>query len=187
MRSPRRMPIGNQRDATAKICRSKRAYSFLICTRALSNSALAARAARSASRAATSAKAHCQATSGSLPSPPGYLTNISPAGSPIERRTAEALRRTSRTSAGQTRLGVVMCAFDYPDGAGRGDRALSEYGSRRCDRHSSGSRDQLQKPSARKFHGSSSHDGIFRRLRLISPALRSRISPPSPTSRFRPR
>src|SRR5215472_8403134 len=39
----------NQRDATAKTCRSKRAYSFLICTRTLSNSALAARAARSAS------------------------------------------------------------------------------------------------------------------------------------------
>jgi hypothetical protein len=37
------MPIGNQRDAGAKTCRSKRAYSFLICTRTLSNSALAAR------------------------------------------------------------------------------------------------------------------------------------------------
>jgi hypothetical protein len=66
--------------------------------------ALAARAARSASRAATSAKLHCQATSGSLPSPPGCLTNISPAGSPIERRTAEALRRTSRTSAAKPGL-----------------------------------------------------------------------------------
>jgi putative ABC transport system substrate-binding protein len=104
MRSPRRMPIGNQRDAIAKTCRSKRAYSFLICTRTLSNSALAARAARSASRAAPSAKMHCQATSGSLPSPPGCLTNISPAGSPIERRTAEALRRTSRTSAAKLGL-----------------------------------------------------------------------------------
>ena len=40
IRSPRRMPIGNQRDAIAKTCRSKRAYSFLICTRALSNSVL---------------------------------------------------------------------------------------------------------------------------------------------------
>src|SRR5262249_5038044 len=80
---------------------------------------------------------------------------------------------------GQTRLGVVMCACDYPDGAGRGDRALSEHASRRCDRHSSSSRNEMKKPSARKFHGSSSHDGIFRRLRLISPALRSRISPPS--------
>src|SRR5262249_59524885 len=47
----------HQRDAIAKTCRSKRAYSFLICTRTLSNSALAARAARSASRAATSAPA----------------------------------------------------------------------------------------------------------------------------------
>ena len=36
IRSPRRMPIGNQRDAIAKTCRSKRAYSFLICTRTLS-------------------------------------------------------------------------------------------------------------------------------------------------------
>jgi hypothetical protein len=104
MRSPRRTPIGSQGDAIAKTCRSKRAYSFLICTRTLSNSALAARAARSASRAATSAKVHCQATSGSLPSPPECLTNISPAGSPIERRTAEALRRTSRTSAAKPGL-----------------------------------------------------------------------------------
>src|SRR5262245_60292157 len=94
----------NQSAAIPKTCRSKRAYSFLICTRTLSNSALAARAARSASRAATSAKVHCQATSGSLPSPPGCLTNISPAGSPIERRTAEALRRRSRTSAAKPGL-----------------------------------------------------------------------------------
>src|SRR5215471_10496711 len=85
---------------------------------------------------------------------------------------------------GQTRLGVVMRAFDGPDGAGRGDRALSEYGS---SRHSSGSRKEMQKPPASKLHGSSSGDRIFGRLRPISPALRSRISPPSPTSRFRPR
>src|SRR5262249_30808070 len=82
---------------------------------------------------------------------------------------------------GQTRLGIIMCTFDYPDGAGR---ALSEY---RSSWHSSSSRDQMQKPSARKFHGSPSREGIFGRLRLISPALRPRISPPSPTSRFRPR
>jgi hypothetical protein len=31
---------------------------------------------------------------------------------------------------GQTWLGVVMCAFDYFGNAGRGDRALSEYGDR---------------------------------------------------------
>ena len=61
-------------------------------------------AARSASRAAPSANVHCQATSGSLPSPPGCLTNISPAGSPIATRTAEALRRTSRTSAAKPGL-----------------------------------------------------------------------------------
>jgi len=85
---------------------------------------------------------------------------------------------------GQTRLGIIMCAFDYPDGAGRGDRALSENGS---SWHSRSSRNQMQKPSARKFHGSPSREGIFGRLRLISPALRPRISPPSPTSRFRPR
>jgi hypothetical protein len=40
IRSSRRMPIANQRDAIAKTCRSKRAYSFLICARALSNSVL---------------------------------------------------------------------------------------------------------------------------------------------------
>ena len=121
--------IGNQRDAIAKTCRSKRAYSFLICTRTLSNSALAARAARSASRAATSAKVHCQATSGSLPSPPACLTNISPAGSPIETRTAEALRRTSRTSAAQPGLvkeveaeyerGQWICEVKLVDEAGK--------------------------------------------------------------------
>src|SRR6266404_2364801 len=82
---------------------------------------------------------------------------------------------------GQTRLGIVMCAFDDPDGGGRGDRAenVSSW-------HSSSSRNQMQKPSARKFHGSPSREGIFGGLRLISPALRPRISPPSPTSRFRP-
>src|SRR5262245_31803298 len=40
---------------------------------------------------------------------------------------------------GQTRLGVILCAFDYPDGA-RGDRALSKYDNRRCYWHSSNSR-----------------------------------------------
>jgi hypothetical protein len=44
---------------------------------------------------------------------------------------------------GQTRLGVVMCAFDYPDGANRGDRALSEDGNRRCDWQSGSSRCQM--------------------------------------------
>jgi len=38
----------------------------------------------------------------------------------------------------QTRLGVILCAFDYPDGASRGD--LSENGKRRCDWQSSSSR-----------------------------------------------
>jgi hypothetical protein len=85
-------------------CRSKRASSFLICTRMLSNAALAARAARSASRAAASPKVHCHATSGSLPSPLGCLTNTSPAGRPIERRTAQALRRRSSTSAAKPGL-----------------------------------------------------------------------------------
>src|SRR5215475_3868456 len=56
---------------------------------------------------------------------------------------------------GQTRLGIIMCTFDYPNGAGRGDRALSEYGS---SWHSSSSRNQIQKPSARKFHGSPSRE-----------------------------
>jgi hypothetical protein len=96
--------IGHQKGAIEKTCRSKRTSSFLICTRMLSNAALAARAARSASRAAASPKVHCQATSGSLPSPLGCLMNISPAGRPIERRTAEALRRRSRTSAAKPGL-----------------------------------------------------------------------------------
>ena len=34
---------------------------------------------------------------------------------------------------GQTKLGVIMCAFDYPDGTYRGSRALCEYGNRRCE------------------------------------------------------
>jgi hypothetical protein len=38
----------------------------------------------------------------------------------------------------QTRLGVVLCAFDYPDAASRGD--LSENGNRRCYWQSSSSR-----------------------------------------------
>ena len=38
----------------------------------------------------------------------------------------------------QTRLGVVLCAFDYPTGASRGD--LSENGNRRCYWQSSSSR-----------------------------------------------
>jgi hypothetical protein len=38
----------------------------------------------------------------------------------------------------QTGLGVVLCAFDYPDLASRGD--LSENGNRRCYWQSSGSR-----------------------------------------------
>jgi len=52
---------------------------------------------------------------------------------------------------GQTGLGVVMCAFDYLNGAYRGGRALSKYGNRRCDWQSSSSRCQMQKSSARKF------------------------------------
>jgi hypothetical protein len=32
---------------------------------------------------------------------------------------------------GQTKLGVIMCAFDYPDDACRGNRVLCEYGNRR--------------------------------------------------------
>src|SRR5262249_11019385 len=142
----------NQSAAIVKTCRSKRAYSFLICTRTLSNSALAARAARSASREATSANVHCQATAGSLPSPPGCLTNISPAGSPIERRTAEALRRTSRTSAAKTRLSEVLCALDDQGGVSRDSRALPKCRRGRYDRQSGGARCQTQEPSAGKFH-----------------------------------
>jgi len=66
---------------------------------------------------------------------------------------------------GQTRLGVVMCAFDYPDGAGRGDRALSEYGTGRCDWQSSSSRCQMQKSSTGKFHGVISLSSTARQAR----------------------
>src|SRR5262249_11633753 len=55
---------------------------------------------------------------------------------------------------GQTRLGVVLCAFDYPDGACRG-RALCKYGNRRCDWQSSSSRCEMKKFSTGKFHGAS--------------------------------
>src|SRR5262245_27172245 len=51
---------------------------------------------------------------------------------------------------GQTRLGVVMCAFHYPDGASRGDCALCKYDNRRCDWKNSTSR--CQECAARKFH-----------------------------------
>src|SRR5262244_1081714 len=53
----------------------------------------------------------------------------------------------------QTGLGVVMCAFDYPNGACRGGVALSTYGNRRCDWQSSSCCCQMQKSSATKFHG----------------------------------
>jgi hypothetical protein len=46
-----------------------------------------------------------------------------------------------------------MCAFDYPDGASRGGRALSKYCNRRCDWQSSSSRCQMQDNSTGKFHG----------------------------------
>jgi hypothetical protein len=54
---------------------------------------------------------------------------------------------------GQTRLGIIMGAFDYPDGASRADRALSEHGNGRCDREGSSSRCQMQKSSTGKVHG----------------------------------
>jgi hypothetical protein len=53
---------------------------------------------------------------------------------------------------GQTRLGVVLCAFGDPDGASRSDRALSEYGNRRCDWQRGSSRCEMQKRAAGKFH-----------------------------------
>jgi hypothetical protein len=50
---------------------------------------------------------------------------------------------------GQTRLGVILCTFDYLDAA----CALSEYGNRRCDWQSGSSRCQMQKSSTGKLHG----------------------------------
>src|SRR5262249_2437910 len=46
-----------------------------------------------------------------------------------------------------------MCAFDYPDGASRGGRALSKYCNTRCDWQSSSSRCQMQDNSTGKIHG----------------------------------
>jgi hypothetical protein len=68
-----------------------------------------------------------------------------------------------------------MCAFDYSNGACRGGRALSKYGNGRCDWQSSSSCRQMQKSSARKFHGiislrhpyHSSVVGLSRSLRFI--------------------
>src|SRR5262245_12198520 len=54
---------------------------------------------------------------------------------------------------GQARLGVVLGAFDDPDGARWSDHALSEYGNGRCDRQSGSSRRQMQKSSTGKRHG----------------------------------
>src|SRR5262245_54155452 len=68
---------------------------------------------------------------------------------------------------GQTRLGVVLCAFDYPDGVSRGDRALSEYGNRRSYWQSSSARCQMQKLSAGKFHFAPP-PGFFHVIRIAS-------------------
>src|SRR5262249_54195327 len=54
---------------------------------------------------------------------------------------------------GQTRLGVVMGAFDNPDGGIRDGGALCEYGNRRYGRQGGGARSQMQKLSTGKFHG----------------------------------
>src|SRR5262249_28121264 len=43
---------------------------------------------------------------------------------------------------GQARLGVILCAFDYPDGVGWG-RALCKYGNRRCDWQSNSSHGEM--------------------------------------------
>jgi hypothetical protein len=76
---------------------------------------------------------------------------------------------------GQTRLGVVLCAFDYPDGASRGD--LSENGNRRCDWQSSSSRCQMQKSSTGKFHGASSQ--------AYSPTMETRAAMRPPRTEFK--
>jgi hypothetical protein len=54
---------------------------------------------------------------------------------------------------GQTRLGVVMGAFDNPDGGIRDVGALSEYGSGRYGWQRGSAHGQMQKLSAGKFHG----------------------------------
>jgi hypothetical protein len=103
-RSHRRMSIGNSKGHDRKDLPLETSIQFSHLHANVLK--FRARGARCEVRvgAVTSAKVHCQATSASLPSPPGCLTNISPAGSPIERRTVEALRRTSRTSAAKPGL-----------------------------------------------------------------------------------
>src|SRR6476620_9601632 len=126
------MPIGNQSDAIVKTCRSKRAYSFLICTRTLSNSKLAARAA---------IRVACgYVGEGALPSDIGFAAvparmfdEYFTGWKPDREAHGGSLASYIEDLGGQTRLGVVMCAFDHPDGASWGDRALSAHGNRRCD------------------------------------------------------
>src|SRR5262249_44243283 len=76
----------------------------------------------------------------------------------------------------QTRLGVVLCALDYPDGTSRRDCALSECGNRRCDAQSGSPRCQMQKSSTKKFHGVHLPKFCcFRRQARPSPSLHDHI------------
>ena len=70
-------------------------------------------------------------------------------GKPDRETYGASLTSLLKDLGDQTRLGVVMCAFDYSDGT----CGLSQYGNRRCDWQSSRCRCQMQKGAARKFHG----------------------------------
>jgi hypothetical protein len=62
--------------------------------------------------------------------------------------------------SGQTRLGVVMGAFDNPDGGIRDGGVLCEYGNRRYGRQCGRARGQMQKLSTGKFHGVPSRNAV---------------------------
>jgi hypothetical protein len=55
--------------------------------------------------------------------------------------------------SGQTRLGVVMGAFDNPDAGFRAGGVLSEYGDGRQGRQRCNTRCQMKQISTGNFHG----------------------------------
>jgi hypothetical protein len=62
----------------------------------------------------------------------------------------------------QTRLGVVMGAFDNLDGGIRDGGALCESGNRRYGRQGGRARGQMQKLSTGKYHGVPSRNAAAR-------------------------
>jgi hypothetical protein len=75
---------------------------------------------------------------------------------------------------GQTRLGVVLGAFDNPDGGNRGGGALSACGNGRYGWQRRSARGQMQKLSAGKFHGVPSQE--TKRPRAVGFAAKADVS-----------